>query len=212
MTSSEGHSTLSLSRGRLIAVLAGALAVATAVAICVILPAETGRDPTGFGHATGLVRLAGAKPVTIAVPTSPGAATRFYPAAFRTDEIDIPLAAAADEQGRDELEYKVRMRSGQALVYSWTVPEVGNPAEFYFDFHGESVGQPKAQVIEYRQATGVRSNGALVAPMDGIHGWYLQNQSSKPVTVHLKLSGFYELVPPGQPGNLAGLAARPDRD
>jgi len=33
------------------------------------------------------------------------------------------------------------------------------------------------------------------------HGWYFQNQSDKKVTVHLKLSGFYEMIPPGEYGN-----------
>jgi hypothetical protein len=37
-----------------------------------------------------------------------------------------------------------------------------------------------------------------VAPFDGIHGWYFQNQSDKKVVVHLKLSGFYELDPAGR--------------
>ena len=69
-----------------------------------------------------------------------------------------------------------------------------------------------AKVVEYRQATGVQSNGVLIAPMPGVHGWYLQNQSIKPVVVHLKLSGFYELVPPGEYGNLAGIKAKPARD
>jgi hypothetical protein len=34
---------------------------------------------------------------------------------------------------------------------------------------------------------------------------YFQNQCLKPVTVHLRLSGFYELVPTGENGNLAGI-------
>jgi hypothetical protein len=57
--------------------------------------------------------------------------------------------------------------------------------------------------MEYRQATGLNSNGALVAPFEGVHGWYFQNQSDKPLVVHLKLSGFYELIPPGEYGNEA---------
>jgi hypothetical protein len=38
-----------------------------------------------------------------------------------------------------------------------------------------------------------------------VHGWYLQNQSVKPVVVTLEVSGFYELVPPGESGNMAGI-------
>jgi hypothetical protein len=63
-------------------------------------------------------------------------------------------------------------------------------------------------VVEYRQATGTSSNGTLVAPIPGVHGWYLQNQSAKPVVVRLRLAGFYELVPPGEYGNEAGIVAK----
>jgi hypothetical protein len=63
------------------------------------------------------------------------------------------------------------------------------------------------KVVEYLQATGTSSNGMLIAPMEGVHGWYFQNQSVGPVTVHLKLSGFYELVPPGEYGNEARIEA-----
>jgi hypothetical protein len=31
----------------------------------------------------------------------------------------------------------------------------------------------------------------LTAPFDGVHGWYLQNQSDHPVVVRLQLAGFY---------------------
>jgi hypothetical protein len=62
-------------------------------------------------------------------------------------------------------------------------------------------------VVEYKQATGRKQNGTLVAPIPGVHGWYLQNSSSKPVVVRLKLSGFYELVPIGEYGNEAAIFA-----
>jgi len=39
--------------------------------------------------------------------------------------------------------------------------------------------------------------------MDGIHGWYLQNQSAKAVVVKLRISGFYQLIAPGEAGNKA---------
>jgi hypothetical protein len=39
----------------------------------------------------------------------------------------------------------------------------------------------------------------LIAPWQGIHGWYWQNKSGAPVTVRLRMSGFYELIP-GQAG------------
>ena len=100
-------------------------------------------------------------------------------------------------------------RSGETVVYSWKVTgDEQHPEWFYYDFHGES--QPagegaKPTVMEYRQATGLTGGGALVAPFDGIHGWYVQNQSDKLLVVHLKLSGFYTLIPSGEYGNEQGV-------
>ena len=174
------------------------------------LPAEYGYDPTGFGQLTGLNKIAAAEPVTVAAvaPTtaegSGGAAARPASVAFRTDTITIPLPPDG------ELEYKVQMKPGDSLVYSWDVEGFENPEWFYYDFHGENWPRPeseKAKVAEYEQKTGVKSSGALVAPFEGVHGWYLQNQGGKPVTVHLKMSGFYQLVPPGEYGNLEGIQA-----
>ena len=62
----------------------------------------------------------------------------------------------------------------------------------------------------YTASAAAGLNAAVViAPIAGVHGWYLQNQSAATVVVRLKLSGFYELVPPGQYGNLNGIVARP---
>ena len=129
-----------------------------------------------------------------------------------TDVVDITLQSSDKGPAVSELEYKVRMKAGDSLIYSWTVDGLDDPEEFYFDFHGETPAgpeNPKPTVVEYHQSTGGQSHGTLVAPIAGVHGWYLQNQSAATVVVRLKLSGFYELVPPGQYGNLNGIVARP---
>jgi hypothetical protein len=46
----------------------------------------------------------------------------------------------------------------------------------------------------YRKATGDREHGSLVAPFDGIHGWYYRNDTDMPIVVRLTVSGFYELT------------------
>jgi hypothetical protein len=196
------------SRRQLLLLTAAAAIVAALVFVTVVLPAEFHRDPTGFGRLTGIDRIAGPRQVTVPVQASAdtGSVTRTYPTAFRTDSIDIPLNSG-DEPIGNELEYKVNMKAGGSVVYSWSVPGITNPEEFYYDFHGESRTTPEVKVVEYLQATGTSSNGMLIAPMEGVHGWYLQNQSVGPVTVHLKLSGFYELVPPGEYGNEARIEA-----
>jgi hypothetical protein len=181
------------SRKTLFTVLGGGMLAAAAIMVAVVLPAEYRIDPLGIGKATGLLQLSRPKEVEVALPT--GAASnslaRFYPMEFRTDTVEVPLAAAGDADGRDDLEWKVHMQEGTTLVYSWSVD--APPDEFYFDMHGESPPTPDVKVVTYQKGAGVASNGSIVAPFDGIHGWYLQNQSERPVVVHLKLSGFYQM-------------------
>jgi hypothetical protein len=180
-----------------------ALIVATFIVVLVVLPAEFRVDLTGFGRLTGLNRMAEPLPPTAQVLAAPTKTAPFYTIPFRVDRIDIPLAAIDGE-----LEYKVRMRTGDTMTYSWEVEGIPNPDEFYFDFHGEvpprAPGE-KIRVEEYHQQKGTRSSGALVAPFEGVHGWYLQNQSDKPGVMHLTVSGFYELISPGEYGNEAGI-------
>jgi len=201
----DGRDAATLSRRSLLLIAGGGFVAAAAVAVLFVLPVEMRRDPTGFGRISGLNRLAGPEEVAAPARSAGSAPARFYTAPLRSDVIVIPLDTGDNGLGKNELEYKVRMKAGATVVYSWTVDGVANPAEFYFDHHGESPPKPQVTVATYRQATGIASSGALVAPFDGVHGWYLQNQSAKPVVVRIRLSGFYDLVPAGEPGNLAGI-------
>ena len=132
------------------------------------------------------------------VPASKGkeAVSRTYPAGYRTDVIDVPI------QG--ELEYMVRMSADGTMVYAWEVPGVGDPELFYAEFHGHTEAAPgrPGDLMFYEKAAGSKASGSLIAPWQGIHGWYWQNKSGAPVTVRLRMSGFYELIP-GQAGHPA---------
>ena len=197
----------SLSRKQLVTLLCAAIALAALILALFVLPAELRMDPTGFGKLTGLDKLAAPPParVVAAVPATAYSSAQFSTTPYRTDSIDIPLQA-----NDDELEYKVRMKRGDAITYSWTASGLDDPELLYFDFHGElhpaPAGAPQT-IAEYAQQTGLRSSGSLRAPFDGVHGWYLQNQSDKPAVVHLEVSGFYELVAPGEYGNERGIGA-----
>lgn len=197
-----------LSRARLLWLTLAGLVLATLLLVTLVLPAEYRIDPTGIGRATGLTRLAGARQLSGAEAAAgeSAAAARYYATPYRSDFVDIPLAVS----GRDnsELEYKVRMKAGQTLTYSLSLESGANSPEFYFDFHGEADkkgADGEAVVVEYLQSTDTRSAGMLVAPFDGIFGWYLQNQSIGALVVHLRISGFYELIPPYEYGNNAGV-------
>jgi len=113
---------------------------------------------------------------------------REYAADYRTDVIDIPLAAG------EELEYKLGLNEGDSIVYQWDAVDLKDPEVLWAEFHGhtppvDNVGD----LMFYRKAFGVTERGSLVAPFSGIHGWYLRNDGDKAIVVRLKVAGFYEL-------------------
>lgn len=174
-----------------------------------ILPAELGRDPTGLGKILGTDKLY-ARPNQLTTGALVAASSTSSKKPFVSYSVDIPLAPGADPERRDELEYKVRMEKGATYIYSWEVVGIDNPQYFYSDFHGHTAEKAGPMTVgEYRKAQGSTDNGRLIAPFAGVHGWYFQNQSARPVIVRLRLAGFYTLVPPGEEGNEAGLLAKP---
>lgn len=113
------------------------------------------------------------------------------PTRWRTDVIDVPVAAGKD------LEYKLTMRKGQGVVYNITYGTLEHPGMMVVEFHGhtekvDGVGD----LMFYSKTGGSPESGVFTAPWDGIHGWYLKNESSGDVVVRLELAGFYELAPP----------------
>lgn len=192
---SEGHIEVAPSRKTLFTVLAGGLLVATIILVGAVLPAEFHIDPLGIGKASGLLQMSRPAETEVVLPASAAstAAANFYTTAFRTDTVDIPLAAAGDADHRDQLEWKVRMKAGDTLVYSWHANV--SAEQFYVDFHGQTDPTPDVKVLTYRKGQAATGNGAVVAQFDGIHGWYIQNQSEQPVTVRLQLGGFYQMRP-----------------
>jgi hypothetical protein len=195
--SQEGHIASPPSSGALLQIIAATIAAAAVALVMFVLPAEYGIDLTGYGKAAGLTKLSAE--VTPAAESAPKTAT-YSEKALQKHVIEITMPP------NDELEYKVRLKTGETMIYSWTA-SIKNPEEFYFDFHGETP-QPEGAppiVKEYKQATGAKSAGGFTAPMDGVHGWYFQNQSVDTIKVRLELAGFYELVPPGEYGNDRGI-------
>jgi hypothetical protein len=205
----EGYAPNPPSKKTLLLLTGGAAAVAALIVLGAVLPAEYNQDPLGIGRMTGLSRLWLPEEVAVSGGGEQPAARR-YPAAFRTDVFDIPLAADGDAARRNALEFKVRMKTGDTMVYSWSAEGLDTPDNLFYDFHGHTAAGPGStapvSVVDYEKTSGVSANGAIRAPLDGIHGWYLRNRSDRPITVRLKLSGYYDLVPSGEEGNLAGIS------
>ena len=91
----EGHIPVAPSRKTLFTVLTGGVIAASAILMGAVLPAEYQIDPLGVGKATGLLHMSRPKEVEIsaAANSAPNELARFYPVAFRSDTVEIPLAA-----------------------------------------------------------------------------------------------------------------------
>lgn len=199
----------SLSRGRLLVATAITLVLAVLIVLGAVLPAEFNRDPLGVGKLTGLSRLWAPEDQKVDVNKDGAARAREYATPFRQDVIEIPLGGFLDGVEKSELEYKVKMAKDATLIYAWEVVGAADARDFHFDQHGHTTPKPgeAMQVATYKQAYGLKQQGALTAPFDGIQGWQFSNPAEAPVVVRLKLAGFYELIPSGQPGNEAGIVA-----
>lgn len=174
-----------------------ALAAGAAILVLFVLPAEYAIDPTGSGKALGLTRMATGDDAAEDAPVSPAAASapaiavpaqtqaniaRATP--FRSDEKTVTL-----EPGKG-IEVKARMKAGDSFNFRWT-----STGPVRADMHGEPVGGKEDEFTDYwKQKDIASSQGSFTAPYAGTHGWYWKNREDKPITVTVRLDGFYESV------------------
>ena len=114
---------------------------------------------------------------------------QIQPAKWKTETIDIPVPA----NGGD-LEYKLAMKKGDAIVYSINYGALEHPGLAVSEFHGhtEKGADGNGDLMFYSKTGGSPQSGSFSAPWDGIHGWYLKNDSTKDIVVKLEVAGFYE--------------------
>jgi hypothetical protein len=176
-----------------------AIIVAAVVLVTVVLPAEYGIDPLGTGQALGLDDLFAAKAEVAAESSAPAAITaseggplspRF--ANFRTDSREFTLAPG------DGMEFKYDLDKGATMIYEWKADNFVD-----FDMHTEKANTRPVVSDSFEKGEGVQKRGGYTAPYDGIHGWYWNNPSDKPVKITLRAAGFFteaRLFLPKTPG------------
>lgn len=198
-----------LSRRGAWALLAGSASLAGLITLGAIMPAEYGKDPLGLGGLTGISGLWAPQEEQLDPDALKSAPATSQSGPMRTIEVEIPLGPGGDPAGRDQVEYKVWLPKGGAFLYQWSAAGARQPDEFYAEFHGHTPAKDGSMTVaEYRKQSETAESGVLTAPFEGIHGWYFLNTSERPVTVRLRITGFFQVIPPGKPGNEAGIAAR----
>jgi hypothetical protein len=199
-----------------------ALLTAAAILVAFVLPAEYGIDPLGTGRALGLMDLAGAtgepaKAVTTPVASSAAqgadaAKVVINPVLVTLPGADAPTVKDTFIAQRDRfqfdsreitlepgegMEIKYNMKKGAGLLYAWTTS-----APVFFEFHGEPDVKPAGKEgTDYYESYELedkkgrdQSQGTFVAPSTGIHGWFWENKSDKPVTLTLRSAGFFDWI------------------
>lgn len=169
-----------------------ALLAAGAILITTVLPSEFGIDPTGIGKVMGLTALSATNAEAAKLPKNMEQSVPVVQTQVETVvKSDIPLRndeMSLTLQPGEGSEIKATMRKGEQFVYNWAVE--GGPVNV--DMHGEkpNAGDKFTSHWKGQQLSG--DKGTFVAPFDGTHGWFWRNRGNKPVTVTIKVSGFYE--------------------
>jgi hypothetical protein len=169
---------------------------AVAILVLFVLPAEAGIDPTGAGAALGLTGMAASAPdaaepaAAVSAPSLPTRDAIKRSGAWQDDQVTIELAPHTGT------ELKARMREGESFVFDWK--SEGGPVKV--DMHGERPEAAEGEFTSYWEERELASaQGAFTAPYTGTHGWYWRNKGDTPVTVTVRIGGFYgELFRPGQ--------------
>jgi hypothetical protein len=155
---------------RVLGATLAAAAIAAALLVTIVLPAEYGIDPLRTGSALGLTALADAGPRAIAS----------QPAGLKRDSIEFALGPY------EMVEYKYRLAERASMVFSWAAT-----GEVMYDFHSEPDGAPEGYAQSFEKGRTAQLNGRYDAPFSGIHGWYWENPGAKLVTITLTTAGFY---------------------
>jgi hypothetical protein len=120
------------------------------------------------------------RPAAAKLPASAAMRLQEFNQPFRKDGLDLTLEA------HGELQYRIAMHAGATLIYSWTADR----------------GVVSYQFADQDPGRATDARGAFVAQSSGWYRWRWTNPGETPVTIHLKLNGYYEpasLPPAGMP-------------
>ncbi len=190
-------------KGQLLKSTIVAAIAAAFILVTIVLPAEYGIDPTGFGSFVGLLKMGEIK-VSLAdesaaeVPSekplesesivnsseasqqTPSESPKESTQNLRSEEMSITLAP---NEGQ---EIKLTMAKGDSVTYVWWT----NGGRANFDTHADSKTL-QIKYHNYEKGSKERSEGVLEAAFDGNHGWFWRNRTAETMTVTLKVSGDF---------------------
>ena len=167
-----------------------ALAVAGALLLCVVIPAEYGKDPIGVGELLGLKRMGEIKirleKESLNENISLKDEVRKDTETSKENHDVLEFILEPDEA----IEIKLEMIEGSLVKYNWMTLNGG----LNYNLHGDGY-KGSQQSITYKKGRMTSSdNGEIISEFDGYHGWFWRNRNSAAVTVTLETIGDYILI------------------
>lgn len=167
-------------------VAAGVALTGAALAVFVILPAETGWDPTGVGKALGLTEIA--DPTNMELER--GMARMETQEVLTLSDRPLPASPGVTDVWEYELlpfesvEFKYTMPEGQPMTFHWE-----STGPLAYDMHAHPFDGGVELTESYSIGEAQEMNGIYTPAFTGIHGWFWENRSMDNVTLRLKASG-----------------------
>lgn len=206
------------STGRLLKSTAIAAAVAAALLVTVVMPAEYGRDPTGIGGVLGLTEMGRIK-VSLAEEAAAeeeaeAASAQAAPEPAQSAEAPAgemhthgdgephshgPAPVEVEAAATSVEERTVTLAADEAVEIK-LVMEEGDAVDYVwftdgpianYDLHGD---RPGLDYFNYAKGREARVEGQLVADFTGSHGWFWRNRAGEPLTITLQVDGTFSDV------------------
>ena len=173
-----------------------ALAVAGALLLCVVIPAEYGKDPTGLGEVLGLKKMGEIK---IKLKKESLNENQVFNENISLNN-EVRERTETSEENHDVLEFtlepdeaieiKLEMMEGSFVKYNWVTHNGG----LNYNLHGDGY-RGSQQSITYKKGRMTSSDsGEIISEFNGYHGWFWRNRNSTAVTVTLETIGDYILI------------------
>jgi len=170
-----------------------ALTIAVVLLLCIVIPAEYGKDPTGVGKLLGLKEM-GVIKMRLEKESLHEKQVHNEHISLKAEIIE---SSKIIEENQDMLEFiiepneaieiKLEMVEGSFAKYEWETKNGG----LNYNLHGDGYkGSQKS--ITYKKGRMTSSDiGEIISEFDGYHGWFWRNRNNSAVTVTLKTMGDY---------------------
>ena len=173
-----------------------ALVAAGTLLLCVVIPAEYGKDPTGVGKLLGLKKMGEIK-IRLEKESLNENQVFNENISFK-DEVREDMEITEEKhdvlefilEPDEAIEIKLEMIEGSFVKYNWVTHNGG----LNYNLHGDGYKGSQQSIMYKKGRITSSDSGEIISKFDGYHGWFWRNRNSATVTVTLETIGDYILI------------------